>query len=436
MLWNNAEMSSTTFFPVFLLFSFHPFSLSFLLVHPSYSYSFLPPYSLPPLLPPSLQRALGTLYSDDVYPEPHLKQPRLIVLPQGDGQEVMDEDLGTTRSSLTSGGSSRRLLEAAGQCGAYNDTCSCTCTYIQCCLSSLHKCVCVVGGGGFELDKALFADPNKDCSISTVAAGLVKRELLSPSEKSNVTSSGSVFSRLDRQSDTPPTLHLSSYASTLSSPPSKRVAVKASPSPQKLSMTITARERRVSDGAGGSSRGGGGRSAVKKEARTLVSSSSGAGKEPLKSRLGVRPKDRRAGTTTSWGGTTSWPEISTSSSAGGSSGRVSGRLGAKHESVPISSKKPKPTMMADSASSPPPKITSRLGTTKPKVPATTAASNSGSSQLRKSKTSSSMVADEYELTRQLDIRSRLAKKEEEMRERRRGPLTGRLGQHQVFKRLT
>lgn len=270
-----------------------------------------------------------------------------------------------------------------------------------------------------------------------MTAGLVKRELLSPSEKSNVTSSRSVFSRLDQQSDTSPTLHHPPYASTMSSPPSKRVSVKASPSPQKLSMTITTGERRISGGASGSSRGGGGRGTVRKEARTLVSSSSGAGKEPLRSRLGVKSRDRGAGTATNWSGTTSWPEmVSTSSPAGGSSGRVLGRLGAKHDSVPISSKKPRPTMMADSASSPPPKITSRLGTTKPKTPTATVAGNSGSSKLRKSKTSSSMVADEYEITRQLDIRSRLAKKEEEMRERRRGPLMGRLGQHHVFKRLT
>lgn len=47
----------------------------------------------------------------------------------------------------------------------------------------------------------------------------------------------------------------------------------------------------------------------------------------------------------------------------------------------------------------------------------------------------SMVADEYETKRQMDIRSRLEKRESEKAARRRGPLSGRLGQHHVFGRL-
>ena len=49
----------------------------------------------------------------------------------------------------------------------------------------------------------------------------------------------------------------------------------------------------------------------------------------------------------------------------------------------------------------------------------------------------SMVADEYEYQtlRQLDVRSRLEKKERETRARRGGPLAGRLAQHDVFGRL-
>lgn len=50
---------------------------------------------------------------------------------------------------------------------------------------------------------------------------------------------------------------------------------------------------------------------------------------------------------------------------------------------------------------------------------------------------SSMVADEYEYQthRQRDIRSRLEKKEMQKRDRRGGPLVGRLASHQVFRRL-
>lgn len=49
----------------------------------------------------------------------------------------------------------------------------------------------------------------------------------------------------------------------------------------------------------------------------------------------------------------------------------------------------------------------------------------------------SMVADEYEYQtlRQLDVRSRLERKERETRARRGGPLAGRLAKHHVFGRL-
>ena len=48
-----------------------------------------------------------------------------------------------------------------------------------------------------------------------------------------------------------------------------------------------------------------------------------------------------------------------------------------------------------------------------------------------------MVADEYEYQtlRQLDVRSRLEKRERETRARRGGPLAGRLAKHDVFGRL-
>ena len=52
-------------------------------------------------------------------------------------------------------------------------------------------------------------------------------------------------------------------------------------------------------------------------------------------------------------------------------------------------------------------------------------------------TQHSMVADEYEYQtlRQLDVRSRLERKERETRARRGGPLAGRLAKHHVFGRL-
>ena len=52
-------------------------------------------------------------------------------------------------------------------------------------------------------------------------------------------------------------------------------------------------------------------------------------------------------------------------------------------------------------------------------------------------TQHSMVADEYEYQtlRQLDVRSRLERKERETRARRGGPLAGRLAKHDVFGRL-
>ena len=67
----------------------------------------------------STQRALGSLYSDAVFAEgPQSKQPRLIILPQDDANEVggVSEDLQIVATSpLTGETCSRRLLEAAGR---------------------------------------------------------------------------------------------------------------------------------------------------------------------------------------------------------------------------------------------------------------------------------------------------------------------------------
>lgn len=64
-----------------------------------------------------LQRALNTLYSDDIFIEPQPKQPRLIILPQDEGQreESSGEELEILgAASVSTETSSRRMLEAAG----------------------------------------------------------------------------------------------------------------------------------------------------------------------------------------------------------------------------------------------------------------------------------------------------------------------------------
>lgn len=284
--------------------------------------------------------------------------------------------------------------------------------------------------------------------------GLVKREhihVLSPSEKAAV---ASVFSRLDGKSDISPSSAATRYSSTHTTSPSsstpnsaplKRTIVTASPSPspKKLSVRVTSKASgsrsaavKTSSGTKRESGGGG-----------LVSSSSSFNtKEPIKSRLGNKSSDHG---TSSRGAdvTLTWPETVSASinAAISSSGRVSTRLGGAgglHRESPTATRKPRPTMVADSASTPQPKATTRLGST-PKTSQSTIISSGGSSStrprasLRQSKPApSSMVADEYELKRQLDIRSRLNEKEKEVKERRSGPLRGRLGQHRVFQRLT
>lgn len=81
-----------------------------------FHYPHLPSPPLPSPLFLSLQRALGTLYSDTIFEEPQIKQPRLIILPQedGDSERVGTEEL-QVLPSPPSETSSRRLLEAAGK---------------------------------------------------------------------------------------------------------------------------------------------------------------------------------------------------------------------------------------------------------------------------------------------------------------------------------
>lgn len=82
-----------------------------------------------------LQRALNTLYSDDIFIEPQPKQPRLIILPQDEGQreDSSGEELEILgAASVSTETSSRRMLEAAGNhiatdiSGTY-----CMCTWLR-----------------------------------------------------------------------------------------------------------------------------------------------------------------------------------------------------------------------------------------------------------------------------------------------------------------
>ena len=280
---------------------------------------------------------------------------------------------------------------------------------------------------------------------------------MAPTDKTAVSSSVSVFSRLDGKSEVSPTkTHTPSSTSTGSAAaPVKRTIVTAtSPSPKKLSLRVTSKDgRRISASGGVASSGSGSgrgmtvtrKSGTKREVSGggLVSSSSNfSTKEPIRSRLGVRTDH---GVTSKGGGdeVISWPDtVSTSIAAVSNSGRVSTRLGGSGGAVMVP-RKPRHTMIADSASNPQPKASMRLGTTTTRKTSKTAsvavssAPCAGSLLRRKPKTSPvSMVADEYELKRQLDVRSRLAEKEKEVEQRRRGPLGGRLGQHRVFQRLT
>ena len=316
--------------------------------------------------------------------------------------------------------------------------------------------------------------------------GLIKRGHIhvSPTEKTAVSSSISVFSRLDRKGNVspptaktyPPPLSLapsssSTAVTTSMTPPTKRTILRtssssASPSPQKLGLRVTSMDgRRVMATSPGdintNSRGGGEKVPTRKREPSgggLVSSSSGlGGKEPVKSRLGLRASgsDRPGHHAPRGGGSDGvigWSEgVSTSVVAlgnRGNSGRISTRLVGGGEIQHEKLRRTRPTMIADSASSPQPKATARLGAA---YKTTTAARSSSSTTTRASgnllwssnrkkpaasTSSPSMKADEYELKRQLDIRSRLAEKEKEVEERRRGPLRGRLGQHHVFQRLT
>ena len=88
-------------------------------------------------------------------------------------------------------------------------------------------------------------------------------------------------------------------------------------------------------------------------------------------------------------------------------------------------------------------LRSRLGE-KGRVQVSSSSSNITSSSTRKLSTGKeketpklSMVADEYDYQtrRQMDIRSRLERKEKEKVARRSGPLVGRLEKHHIFQRL-
>ena len=396
---------------------------------------------------------------------PQSKQPRLIILPQDDANEVggVTEDLQILATPPLGGEtSSRRLLEAAGR----SHIVSRTLLHSNKLISVMQYAVCV-----WLWTTVLCMLPENILTLIIIAycAGLVKRGEhihIPSSEKPAVSSSASVFSRLDGKGRGSPPLKTylpppsSSSTNTATSPPHQRkrtVVTAASPSPQKLGLQVTARDgRRVSttptSGAirstGSANRAGsGGGGVVRRSNREssvggLVSSSSSfAAKEPVKSRLGAREHGGGGG----YGGSEGWTNtVSTSSHSGRMSTRLGGGSGHRESTGPA--RRTRHTMVADSATNPPPKASSRLGAGhKSSTSSLSAAVVSSATRTRdlvrrsgKVKTSSpSMKADEYEMKRQLDIRSRLAAKEKEVEQRRSGGvLRGRLGQHHVFMRLT
>ena len=155
----------------------------------------------------------------------------------------------------------------------------------------------------------------------------------------------------------------------------------------------------------------------------------------------VRAKDRLSGPVTSDSSSSQF--ISKSAS---SPGRLSSRLTVRaNEGIPKTGAVSLVRPVSGSSH-----VSSRLGvrardqpTTRTKQAASSSTSRlvsrtgvRGKQEVRpKSRTKPSMVADEYETKRQLDIRSRLEQKEWEIKARRKGPLGNRLAKHHVFGRL-
>lgn len=278
------------------------------------------------------------------------------------------------------------------------------------------------------------------------------------------TSSVSVFSRLGRQdaAKTIPALapsHTSppSSTTTAAAVKTKRVAVDISkPRTVKVRRTLSNPQTAVStskmrsDSSVSKMRSDSSTSRMRSDSSTsrMHSSTSVTGRlSTTTSKMSsdrmkvVRAKDRLSGTVTS----DSSPSQFISKSAS-SPGRLSSRLSVRaNEGIPktgaVSLVKPV------SGSS---HVSSRLGVrARDQLTARTKpAASSFSSRLvsrtgvrekqdvrPKSRTKPSMVADEYETKRQLDIRSRLERKEWEIKARRKGPLGNRLAKHHVFGRL-
>ena len=247
--------------------------------------------------------------------------------------------------------------------------------------------------------------------------------LLEPQREKSHSSTSSVFSRLDHQKPTTTTTNIrlpggiSKPAArvTLDTSKPRTVSDVTSPSSSSTSratpsLRITAKpvshSRTTTDSLGHLS----GRLGAKKEDSLRITSSSlqtGGGtlvSDRLASKLGApaRSKERL-------GVREKEVSSSTSSDVGGGT-KLSGRLGARAKDLVTSGARP-----ASLRSSKKPQQQQQLPV---------------SSQ-------HSMVADEYEYQtlRQLDVRSRLEKKERETRARRGGPLAGRLAKHHVFGRL-
>ena len=162
----------------------------------------------------------------------------------------------------------------------------------------------------------------------------------------------------------------------------------------------------------------------------------------LSGRLGIKKEDGSRITSSSSslqiGGSTLVSDRLTSRL--GATARSKERLGVREKEVSSS------TSFAGGGGATGSKLSGRLGMRAKDLvaggirPASLRVSQSKKSQQQQQQpvsTQHTMVADEYEYQtlRQLDVRSRLERKERETRARRGGPLAGRLAKHHVFGRL-
>lgn len=376
------------------------------------------------------KRSLGILYSDDST-EPQLTQPlspakqARVVLQPAEAQEVYHSPLAPVRlaqTSLSSTERSRRMLEAAG-------------------LFSSQKERTVNTGSVFSrlgnTSDSLQVSPSpRPVAVSTSVAAKPRTVKLSPAATS-VGSAGS-GSAGRRELKITKVAKPRTVIATTSKPRGVSAGVLAgsgSKLPGRVSnqpgVTTLGAEVKPAGGVSGAMRvrstseGGGGTS------RTLRVTSSRQEDKPLGSTPGSRLRVISGKPSGSMSG-----RLGVRSARGEerSLGSVSSRLGAREEGRTAGSRSTRPGArpVAKEMGRPSGSMVSRLGDREDRVRAAKPAVTDVSPRSKPS-----MVADEYEyeMKRQLDIRSRLERREQEKHARRKQPLAGRLEKHHVFGRL-